>query len=133
WWYGTRDPPPRSAPSGTPTISAAALISVSLPAAPARHMVSKFMPVDQLPPVTWAPRIGSLYFGSFEERTIFMSFQDASSSSATSCAMVLAMCWPMSALPTVTHTLPSWPMATQMLGSILAAVAANVSPILGAP
>jgi isoquinoline 1-oxidoreductase subunit beta len=43
------------------------------------------MPVDQLPPVTCAPRIGSLYFGSFEASTTFMSFQDDSSSSATSC------------------------------------------------
>jgi len=95
-------------------------------------MASKFMPVDQLPPVTCAPRIGSLYFGSFEARTMFMSFQDDSSSSDTSCAMVLAMCWPMSALPTVTQTLPSGLIATQMLGSVLAAVAASDSPILGA-
>ena len=43
--------------------------------------------------------------------------------------MVLAMCWPISALPTVTHTLPSGLIATQMLGSALAAVAASVSPI----
>ena len=35
--------------------------------------------------------------------------------------MVLAMCWPMSALPTVTQTLPSFPMATQTVGSALAA------------
>ena len=39
----------------------------------------------------------------------------------TSCAMVLAMCWPISALPTVTVTLPSWPIAYQTLGSKLAA------------
>ena len=77
-------------------------MSVIRPAAPARHIVSKFIPVLQLPPVTAAPRIGSLYFGSFEASVMVMSFQDASSSSATSCAMVLAMCWPMSALPTVT-------------------------------
>jgi len=63
-------------------------MSVRRPAAPARLIASKFMPVLQLPPVTCAPRSGSLYFGSFEERTTAMSFQDASSSSATSCAMV---------------------------------------------
>ena len=108
-------------------------MSVIRPAAPARHIVSKFIPVLQLPPVTAAPRIGSLYFGSFEASVIVMSFQDNSSSSATSCAMVLAMCWPMSALPTVTFTLPSWPIAYQMVGSKLAVVAANASLIAGAP
>ena len=59
------------------------------------------------------------------------SFHDASSSSATNCAMVLEMCWPISALPTVTTTLPSLPMLYQAVGSKLAAVAACVPPILG--
>ena len=60
-----------------------------------------------------------------------MSFQDASNSSATSCAIVLAMCWPMSALATVTTTLPSLPIAYQTAGSILAVVAPNASLISG--
>jgi hypothetical protein len=114
-------------------MSAPALISVMRPAAPARHIVSKFIPVLQLPPVTAAPRIGSLYFGSLEASAIDMSFQDASSSSATSCAMVLEICWPISALPTVTTTLPSWPIEYQTDGSKLALVAANASLIAGAP
>ncbi len=46
--------------------------------------------------------------------------------------MVLAMCWPMSALPTVTQTLPSGLMDAQTVGSALAAVAASASPIFGA-
>jgi len=60
-----------------------------------------------------------------------MSFHEASNSSATSCAMVLAMCWPMSALPTVTHTFPSLPMETHWVASTPAVVAANDSPIFG--
>ena len=45
--------------------------------------------------------------------------------------MVLAMCWPMSALPTVTVTLPSLPIAAQTVGSRLAPAAANDLPISG--
>ena len=43
---------------------APASISAMRPAAPARHMASKFIRVDQLPPVMIAPSTGSLYFGS---------------------------------------------------------------------
>ena len=46
-----------------------------------------------------------------------MWLQEAPSSSAMSWAIVLAMCWPMSALPTLTVTIPSGPMPYQMLGS----------------
>ena len=60
-----------------------------------------------------------------------MSFQDASSSSATSCAMVLAICWPMSALPTVTHDLAVVRIEAQTVGSILAPAAASDLPIFG--
>ncbi len=48
-----------------------------------------------------------------------MSFQFEPSSSAISCAMVEAMCWPISALPTVTVTRPSGPIEYQTLGSKL--------------
>ena len=60
-----------------------------------------------------------------------MSFQEASSSSAISCAMVLAMCWPMSALPTVTTTVPSFPIAYHTVGSKLPVVAPNASLMSG--
>ena len=46
-----------------------------------------------------------------------MSFQDEPSSSDTICAMVEAMCWPMSALPHVTVTTPSGPIEYQVDGS----------------
>ena len=108
-----------------------ALTNVIRPAAPARLIASKFISVLQLPPVTLMPSTGSLYFGSFGARTTDMSFQDASNSSATSCAMVLAMCWPMSALATVTTTLPSLPIAYQAVGSKLAGAAAKDSPDVG--
>ncbi len=52
-----------------------------------------------------------------------MSFQFAPSSSATICAMVEAMCWPMSALPQVTVTMPSGAIEYQTLGSKLAGAA----------
>ena len=50
-----------------------------------------------------------------------MSFQFEPSSSATICAMVEAMCWPMSALPQVTVTMPSGAIEYQTLGSKLPA------------
>src|ERR1700741_5030087 len=49
-----------------------------------------------------------------------MSFQFEPSSSQTICAMVEAMCWPMSALPQVTVTMPSGAIEYQTLGSKLA-------------
>ena len=49
-----------------------------------------------------------------------MSFQFEPSSSETICAMVEAMCWPMSALPQVTVTIPSGAIEYQTLGSKLA-------------
>ena len=52
-----------------------------------------------------------------------MSFQDEPSSSETICAMVEAMCWPISALPHVTVTNPSGPTEYQTLGSNLAGAA----------
>ena len=50
-----------------------------------------------------------------------MSFQFEPSSSETICAMVEAMCWPMSALPQVTVTMPSGAIEYQTLGSKLPA------------
>ena len=52
-----------------------------------------------------------------------MSFQLEPSSSETICAMVEAMCWPMSALPQVTVTMPSGAIEYQTLGSKLPAAA----------
>src|SRR5713226_5843021 len=52
-----------------------------------------------------------------------MSFQSEPSSSETICAMVEAMCWPMSALPQVTVTIPSGAIEYQTLGSKLAGAA----------
>src|ERR1700687_5095650 len=43
------------------------------------------------------------------------------------CAMVGAMCWPISALPQVTVTIPSGPIEYQTLGSKLAAAASAES------
>ena len=48
-----------------------------------------------------------------------MSFQFEPSSSEMICAMVEAMCWPMSALPQVTVTSPSGAIEYQTLGSKL--------------
>jgi hypothetical protein len=48
-----------------------------------------------------------------------MSFQFEPSSSETICAMVEAMCWPMSALPQVTVTSPSGAIEYQTEGSKL--------------
>jgi hypothetical protein len=57
-----------------------------------------------------------------------MSLHFAPSSSQTICAMVEAMCWPISALPQVTVTKPSGEIEYQTLGSkFAAAVAANAS------
>ena len=52
-----------------------------------------------------------------------MSFQSEPSSSETICAMVEAICWPMSALPQVTVTIPSGAIEYQTLGSKLAGAA----------
>ena len=103
---------------------APASTSAIRPAAPARLIASKFIIVLQLPPVMIAPSTGSLYLGSLPTRLTRMSLQDAPSSSATICAIVLATCWPMSALPTLTVTIPSGAIAYQMLGSRGAAAAA---------
>ena len=51
--------------------------------APARLIASKFIMVDQLPPVICAPSTGSLNFGSLEASWTRMSFQLAPSSSQT--------------------------------------------------
>ena len=48
-----------------------------------------------------------------------MSFQFEPSSSETICAMVEAMCWPISALPQVTVTMPSGAIEYQTEGSKL--------------
>ena len=52
-----------------------------------------------------------------------MSFQFEPSSSEMICAMVEAMCWPMSALPHVTVTIPSGAIEYHTLGSKLAGAA----------
>lgn len=61
-----------------------------------------------------------------------MSLHFAPSSSQTICAMVEAMCWPMSALPQVTVTRPSGEIAYQTLGSKFEG-AASASPTPGTP
>ena len=108
-----------SSPAGTPIAAAAASVNAIRPAAPARLIASKFIMVDQLPPVICAPSTGSLNFGSLEASCTRMSLHFAPSSSQTICAMVEAMCWPMSALPQVTVTSPSGPIEYQTLGSKL--------------
>jgi hypothetical protein len=113
----TTEPRTTSSLAGTPIDAAAASVNAIRPAAPARLMASKFIIVLQLPPVICAPSTGSLNFGSLEASWTRMSFQDAPSSSATICAMVEAMCWPMSALPHVTVTRPSGAIENQTLGS----------------
>src|SRR3984957_19502037 len=117
---------------GMPSMPAPASLSAIRPAAPTRLIKSKFIIVDQLPPVMFAASTGSLYFGSLPTRLTRISPHDAPSSSATICAMVLAMCCPMSALPTFTVTMPSGAIEYQMLGSKGAAdptaAAAGVAP-----
>src|SRR3954452_14044259 len=108
-----------SSPAGTPIDAAAASVNAIRPAAPARLMESKFIIVLQLPPVICAPSTGSLNFGSLEASWTRMSFQDEPSSSETICAMVEAICWPISALPQVTVTRPSGPIEYQVDGSKL--------------
>ncbi|MET4765032.1 hypothetical protein ABH970_005404 [Bradyrhizobium ottawaense] len=89
--------------------------------------------VDQLPPVICAPSTGSLNFGSLEASATRMSLHFAPNSSQTICAMVEAMCWPMSALPQVTVTRPSGEIAYQTLGSKLAGAAADAESMPGTP
>src|ERR1051325_4252201 len=117
--------------AGTPIAVAAASVNAMRPAAPARLIASKFIIVLQLPPVICAPSTGSLNFGSLEASWTRMSFQDEPSSSETICAMVEAMCWPISALPQVTVTRPSGAIEYQTLGS-KAEGAARASPMPGA-
>ena len=112
-----------SSPAGTPIAAAAASVNAMRPAAPARLIASKFIIVLQLPPVICAPNTGSLNFGSLEASWTRMSFQFEPSSSQMICAMVEAMCWPMSALPQVTVTSPSGPIEYHTLGSNLPAAA----------
>src|SRR5438445_186798 len=114
--------------TGAPIEVAAASVNAIRPAAPARLMASKFIIVDQLPPVICAPSTGSLNFGSLEASWIRMSFQFEPSSSAMICAMVEAICWPMSALPQVTVTIPSGAIEYQTLGSKLDVAASATSP-----
>src|SRR3954449_3431607 len=118
--------------AGTPIAAAAPSVNAMRPAAPARLIASKFIIVDQLPPVICAPSTGSLNFGSLEARATRMSLHLAPNSSATICAMVEAMCWPMSALPQVTVTRPSGAIAYQTLGSKFWG-AASASPMPGMP
>ena len=106
-----------SSPAGTPIEALAASVNAIRPAAPARLIASKFIIVLQLPPVICAPSTGSLNFGSLEASWTRMSFQLEPSSSETICAIVEAMCWPMSALPQVTVTRPSGAIEYQTLGS----------------
>ena len=106
-----------SSPAGRPIAAAAASVNAMRPAAPARLMASKFIIVLQLPPVICAPNTGSLNFGSLEASWTRISFQFEPSSSEMICAMVEAMCWPMSALPQVTVTSPSGPIEYHALGS----------------
>src|SRR3954452_7866906 len=103
----------------TPIAAAAASVNAIRPAAPARLIASKFIIVLQLPPVICAPSTGSLNFGSLDASWTRMSFHDDPSSSETICAMVEAICWPMSALPHVTVTRPSGPIEYQVDGSKL--------------
>src|SRR5437899_9280675 len=103
--------------AGTPIALAAPSVKAIRPAAPARLIASKFIMVDQLPPVICAPSTGSLNFGSLEASDTRMSLHFAPSSSQTICAMVEAMCWPISALPQVTVTRPSGPIEYHTLGS----------------
>src|SRR6266478_613490 len=111
---------------GTPITAAAASVKAIRPAAPARLIASKFIIVDQLPPVICAPSTGSLNFGSLEASCTRMFFQSAPSSSQMICAMVEAICWPISALPQVTVTSPSGEIEYQTLGSkLVGAVAAS--------
>src|SRR4029077_4647255 len=116
-----------SSPAGTPIDAAAASVNAIRPAAPARLIASKFIIVDQLPPVICAPNTGSLYFGSLEASATRMSFQFAPSSSQTICAMVEATCWPMSALPQVTVTMPSGAIEYHTDGSKFAVAASALS------
>src|ERR1700722_5258576 len=120
----TRESLTTPADDATPSMPAPASLSAIRPAAPTRLIKSKFIIVDQLPPVIFAPSTGSLYFGSLPTILTRMSPHDAPSSSATICAMVLATCCPMSALPTLTVTTPFGAIAYQMLGSRGAASAA---------
>src|ERR1700693_4298396 len=118
-----------SSPAGTPIAAAAASVNAMRPAAPARLIASKFIIVLQLPPVICAPSTGSLNFGSLDASWTRMSFQLAPSSSQMICAMVEAMCWPMSALPQVTVTIPSGAIEYQTLGSkLLGAASAWSAP-----
>src|SRR2546430_17332273 len=112
-----------SSPAGTPIEAAAASVNAMRPAAPARLIASKFIMVDQMPPVICAPNTGSLNFGSLEASCTRMSFQLEPSSSDTIYDMVEAMCCPISALPQVTVTIPSAAIEYQTLGSQLAGAA----------
>ncbi len=107
---------------------APASISVMRPAAPARLMASKFMRTDQLPPVISAPSTGSLYLGSLSGSTMETVFQSASSSSAMICAIAEETCCPISALPTITVTLPSAPIEYHVVGPKVLAAKASRTP-----
>src|SRR3954449_8385553 len=113
--------------AGTPIAAAAASVNAIRPAAPARLIASKFIIVLQLPPVICAPSTGSLNLGSLDASCTRMSFQFEPSSSEMICAMVEAICWPMSALPQVTVTIPSGVIEYQTLGSKLLGAAKALS------
>ena len=118
----------RHSPAGTPIIAAPASINVMRPAAPARLIASKFMRTLHEPPVISAPSTGSLYLGSLSTSWMFIMRQSASSSSATICAMAEDTCWPISALPTITVTLPSGAIEYHAVGSNLPAASASLMP-----
>src|SRR3954454_12961124 len=113
--------------AGTPMDAAAASVNAIRPAAPARLIASKFIIVLQLPPVICAPSTGSLNLGSLDASCTRMSFQFEPSSSEMICAMVEAICWPMSDLPQVTVTIPSGVIEYQTLGSKLLGAAKALS------
>jgi hypothetical protein len=81
------------------------------PAAPARLSWSKLLCTDQEPPVTMTP-----HFGSVSTCTTSTWSQLASSSSATTRASAVPMCWPISALVTWTRMRPSPPISYQSVG-----------------
>ncbi len=87
-------------------------------------MASKFMRTDHDPPVRIAPRTGSANLGSLVGKEIRILLQSASSSSATICAIADETCWPISAFPTITVTMPSGPIEYHGVGPKLLAASA---------
>src|SRR5215471_21111779 len=118
----------RHSATGTPSILAPASVGVMRPAAPARLIASKFMRTDHDPPVIRAPSTGSLYLGSLSGSWMRILLQSASSSSATIWHMADETCWPISALPTITVTMPSGAMEYHAVGPNVPAASAVLIP-----